>query len=108
MTFFEKHVFVCENSREASDPRGCCASRGATEFTSALKSLCKNSTFKNKVRVNKAGCLDFCSQGAVAVVYPDAIWYRGLTAADATEIFESHIKNGIPVERLRITSRTPS
>jgi (2Fe-2S) ferredoxin len=27
------------------------------------------------VRVNKAGCLDRCAAGPVAVVYPEGTWY---------------------------------
>jgi (2Fe-2S) ferredoxin len=36
------------------------------------------------------------------VVYPEAVWYGGVTAADAAEIVEQHLVNGRPVERLRI------
>jgi (2Fe-2S) ferredoxin len=36
------------------------------------------------------------------VVYPDAVWYGGVTAADVDEIIESHIIGNKPVERLRI------
>ena len=53
-----------------------------------------------KVRVNKAGCLDRCTAGPVAVVYPEAVWYTYVDAADIDEIVESHLKNGKVVERL--------
>jgi len=53
-----------------------------------------------KVRVNKAGCLDRCAGGPVAVVYPDAVWYTFVDKADIEEIVESHLKNGQVVERL--------
>jgi (2Fe-2S) ferredoxin len=53
-----------------------------------------------KVRVNKAGCLDRCAGGPVAVVYPEAVWYTFVDADDIDEIVESHLKNGKPVERL--------
>lgn len=106
MTVYDRHVFVCENKRDPSDPRGDCASRGAAEFTKALKELCKSrGTGGRRVRVNKAGCLDLCAQGCVAVVYPEAVWYRGVTAADAEEIHREHILAGRPVERLRIPTR---
>ena len=100
MNFFEKHIFICENERSESDPRGCCKARGGAEFTTALKNLCKNPQLKGKVRVNKAGCLDMCAFGPVAVVYPEGIWYQGLTAADAQEVYEQHMLLGVPVERL--------
>ena len=55
-----------------------------------------------QVRVNKAGCLDRCAAGPVAVVYPEAVWYTYVDNHDIDEIVESHLKNGKVVERLRI------
>ncbi|RYF65462.1 MAG: (2Fe-2S) ferredoxin domain-containing protein, partial [Comamonadaceae bacterium] len=53
-----------------------------------------------KVRVNKAGCLDRCAGGPVAVVYPEGVWYTFVDNDDVDEIVESHLKNGQVVERL--------
>jgi (2Fe-2S) ferredoxin len=36
------------------------------------------------------------------VVYPDAVWYGGVTPADVDEIIDAHIIGGKPVERLII------
>lgn len=52
------------------------------------------------MRVNKAGCLDRCAGGPVAVVYPEAVWYSYVDAADIDEIVDSHLKNGQVVGRL--------
>jgi (2Fe-2S) ferredoxin len=52
------------------------------------------------VRVNKAGCLDRCAGGPVAVVYPEGVWYTVMDNDDVNEIVESHLKNGQVVERL--------
>lgn len=46
------------------------------------------------MRVNKAGCLDRCAGGPVAVVYPEGTWYSYVDTADIDEIVESHLKNG--------------
>jgi (2Fe-2S) ferredoxin len=100
MSIYEMHVFVCENQRTEGDPRGCCASKGAAEFTARLKQLVKGAGLNHKVRVNKSGCLDQCAFGPVAVVYPEGVWYRGLSAEDANEVFEKHIVGREPVERL--------
>ena len=54
------------------------------------------------VRVNKAGCLDRCAGGPVAVVYPEAVWYTYVDKHDIDEIVEQHLKNGRPVDRLRL------
>jgi (2Fe-2S) ferredoxin len=53
-----------------------------------------------KVRVNKAGCLDRCAGGPVAVVYPEGTWYSYVDASDIDEIVDSHLKHGTIVERL--------
>ena len=54
------------------------------------------------MRVNKAGCLDRCAGGPVAVVYPEGVWYTFIDNSDIDEIVESHLKNGKVVERLQL------
>ena len=54
------------------------------------------------MRANKSGCLDQCEHGPTVVVYPDAVWYGGVTEADVAEIVERHLVGGEPVERLRL------
>ena len=55
------------------------------------------------VRVNKAGCLDRCAGGPVAVVYPEAVWYTYVDRHDIDEIVQSHLVEGKVVERLRLS-----
>lgn len=102
MPKFQRHVFVCTNERDASDARGCCAARGAHEVAEAFKKKLHEAGLKRIVRPNKAGCLDQCAHGAVVVVYPEQVWYGGVTAADVDEIIQSHILGGKPVARLVI------
>ena len=64
------------------------------------------------VRANKAGCLDQSAQGVSVVVYPDGVWYGGVSVDDVDEIIEQHIVGGRPVERLvvpdaELTGREP-
>ena len=102
MPQYKHHIFVCENVRDASDPKGSCGAKGGTEIREAFKDEVKKRGLKGTVRANKAGCLDQCSQGAAVVVYPEAIWYGHVTLGDVQEIMDSHIEGGVPVERLRI------
>jgi (2Fe-2S) ferredoxin len=36
------------------------------------------------------------------VVYPEGVWYGGVSPTDVPEIVESHLLHGRPVERLLI------
>ena len=99
---YERHVFVCVNQRDPDDPRGCCAGKNAAAVRSRLKQLTHAAKLRGRVRINSAGCLDCCSRGATIVVYPEAVWYGGVTVEDADELFHEHVLNGRPVERLRL------
>ncbi|MES1171832.1 MAG: (2Fe-2S) ferredoxin domain-containing protein [Bacteroidota bacterium] len=98
----EKHVFVCTNRREAGDPKGCCADKGGDEVRDAFKRILHERGMKGRIRANAAGCLDQCARGVAVVVYPEQVWYGGVTAADVPEIIERHLEGGVPVERLRL------
>ena len=102
MALFHKHVFVCVNERDPEDPRGCCKSKGADEVAAAFKKKLYDRGLKRIVRPNKAGCLDQCARGVTVVVYPDTVWYGGVTVDDVDEIIERHLLGGQPVERLVI------
>ncbi|MFO0838191.1 MAG: (2Fe-2S) ferredoxin domain-containing protein [Phycisphaerae bacterium] len=100
MPKFERHIFVCTNSREPGHPRGCCQSRGGEQVRDAFKSELKKRGLSARVRANQSGCLDQCEHGATVVIYPDAVWYGFVTPADVPEIIDSHLLGGRPVERL--------
>ncbi len=44
--------------------------------------------------------MDQCEHGPTVAVYPEAVWYGGVTAADVDEIVDEHIVGGKPVTRL--------
>jgi (2Fe-2S) ferredoxin len=98
--YYERHIFFCLNERESG--KDACANHRAQEGFDRCKSQVKAEGLSGpgKVRVNKAGCLDRCTIGPVAVVYPEAVWYTYVDAQDIDEIVESHLKNGKVVERL--------
>ncbi len=103
---FERHLFICVNERAAGNPRGCCSSKGSAEIAQALKLAAYERGLKGKVRVNKAGCLDACEEGVSAVLYPEGLWYRGITLDDVDEIVERSLVQGEVVERL-VSPRHP-
>lgn len=102
MPKFERHIFICGNTRPAGHPRGCCDPTGRAELQLSFKQKLAERGLNGRVRANQSGCLDQCEHGPNLVVYPDAVWYGGVTLADVDEIVDSHIVGGRPVERLLI------
>ncbi|MFT7464336.1 MAG: (2Fe-2S) ferredoxin [Pseudohongiellaceae bacterium] len=103
---FSKHIFICTNARGDDDERGSCAALGGGDVAKAIKIAAYNKGLKGKVRVNKAGCLDACADGVSLVVYPDGVWYAGVTLGDVEEIVEETLVKGLIVERL-VSQRHP-
>ena len=99
---FDKHVFICTNRREPGNPKGDCASKGGDELKDEFKRLLHDRGLKGRIRANAAGCLDQCARGATVVVYPEQVWYGGVTTADVAEIVDRHIINGEYVQRLML------
>lgn len=101
-SYYQRHIFFCLNERKNGEE--CCALHRAQEGFDRCKSQVKAAGLAGpgQVRVNKAGCLDRCAAGPVAVVYPEAVWYTFVDSDDIDEIVESHLKNGKVVTRLLI------
>ena len=99
---FEKHVFICTNRRDPGNPKGDCASKGSEAVRDEFKRQLHERGVKGKIRANAAGCLDQCVRGVTVVVYPEQVWYGGVTVGDVDEIVNSHLLGGVPVERLRM------
>lgn len=103
MPKFQRHIFVCANQREEGHPRGSCDPTGEAVLQKLFKkTLAEHGIRGDIVRANKSGCLDQCEHGPTVVVYPEAVWYGGVTPADVGEIVASHIVGGKPVDRLII------
>lgn len=102
MAKFQRHLFICTNERAPGHPRGDCSAAGGKEVAAAFKERLFERGFRRIVRPNKAGCLDQCAKGCAVVVYPEGVWYGGVTVDDVDEIIDEHIVHGRPVERLVI------
>lgn len=86
------HVMMCGGA-------GCISSKCLDVVDAMKESLSKNG-IADQVQIILTGCLGPCDMGPVAIVYPDATFYRRLKPKDAEAIVEEHIMKGNLVQRL--------
>lgn len=79
----KKHVLICGNAD--------CAERGSVALLSTLRRLVKRAGRARDIRITRTHCMGRCGEGPALVVYPDGIWYRGMTAGDAEELLSGHL-----------------
>ncbi len=102
MSYYTQHVFFFTYQSDAG--RDCCNNYGASELLAYAKDRLRELPLAEgqRVRVQKAGCLERCDFGPVLVIYPEAVWYTFIDCEDVDEILSEHVLNGRIVERLRI------
>lgn len=102
MSYYARHIFFCCNQRDSG--KVCCMDHDSRSMRDYAKARVKELDLAGPggVRVNVAGCLDRCDEGPVAVVYPEGVWYSYVDEEDIDEIVESHLRDGKPVDRLKI------
>jgi (2Fe-2S) ferredoxin/2-polyprenyl-3-methyl-5-hydroxy-6-metoxy-1,4-benzoquinol methylase len=98
---FRYHVFACEQQKPEGAP--CCAARGGARVLEALRREVGMRGLVDVVQVTACGSLGLCEHGPNLVVYPEGVWYSGVTEADVPEIVRSHFQEGAPVARLMQT-----
>jgi NADH:ubiquinone oxidoreductase subunit E len=81
---YKVHVFVCTNEKKSGEG---CACKGALDIQSELKSWVKeHPDWKKRIRINKSGCLDRCSEAVAIAIYPHDEWFVNARKSNLDEI----------------------
>lgn len=96
---YQKIVFVCVNKREPGEV--CCSQRESDGIAASIKERIKAAGLARQVRVSRSGCQDVCAKGPNVMVFPDYVWYRGVTPADVDRIVEE-VRRGIAPPTARV------
>ena len=102
---YHRHFLVCTNRRTPDAGMPSCGANCGTDIVEALRRARGENGLTASVFIAETSCLGPCPKaGATVVVYPEAVWYVGVTLHDVAEIVASHMIGGRVVERLRSAS----
>ena len=96
---FQYHVFACDQQKPEGVP--CCSARGSARTIEALRREIGARGLEDDVQITVCGSLGLCEHGPNLIVYPEGVWYSGVTPEDVPEIVASHFENDTPVVRLQ-------
>ncbi len=96
----EKHVFVCNHSRPAGDPKGSCEANGAQAVIDAFAKEFEAQKLWGRFKLTTSSCLGTCEVGPSVLVYPEGVMYQKVQSADVARIIQDHLIGGERIESL--------
>lgn len=87
VTPYQCHLLICTKSR--NNERKSCGDTDSPDLKKILKEAVVARGLKGRVRISDTGCLGVCEAGPNIMLYPQKIWFSGVTQDDLPEILET-------------------
>lgn len=96
------HIFVCTSCRTNGAQKGYCHQKDSVKIIGKFMEEIEDRDLSGDCMVSNTGCFGICNRGPIAVIYPQGIWYGGLSVDAVEEIMDQHIEGGGIAEKYQI------